>query len=47
MNHSENSIDSLDEFSNNDQISFKSAEKVYEFIVDLIQTLVADRGKLA
>ena len=38
MNHSdENSLEgSFDEYSNAESISFKSAEKVNEFIVDVI-----------
>jgi hypothetical protein len=47
MKDSDNSMDSFEEYSNTDQISFKSAEKVNEFIIDVIQTLVSDRGKLA
>lgn len=47
MKDSDNSMESFDAYSNADNISFKSAEKVYEFIIDVIQILVPDRGKLA
>ncbi len=30
-----------------DNLSFKSAEKVYDYMMDVIQSLVTDRGKLA
>lgn len=39
--------ESLDDEIQTENLSFKSAEKVYEFMLDVIQSLVQDRGKLA
>ena len=40
--------DSISNDSNADScVTFKTADKVYEFLLDVIQSLVTDRGKLA
>lgn len=36
-----------DEATGPTNLSFKSAERVYNFMLDVIQTLVSDRGLLA